>query len=90
MEDYVERGTTVARKRVDDPETAIKQEQEETSNAENMGLNTREHKKLLDEMMVAIGDSLCNLAHSLDEEHEADEDDVDTELGNLSEDNEPG
>jgi len=42
IEDYVERETAVARKRVEDAETAIKQRQEDMSNLEKAGLTTRE------------------------------------------------
>jgi len=42
IEDYVERETAVARKRVEDAETAIKQRQEDMSNVEKVGSTTRE------------------------------------------------
>jgi len=90
IEVYVERETAVARKWVEDAETAIKQEQEETRNADNTGLTTREHNKMSEEMMNAIGDSLSDLASSDDEEYGECEDDQDTELGKLSEDDKPG
>jgi len=45
IEDYVERETAVARKRVEDAETAIKQRQEGMSNVEKAGLTTREPEK---------------------------------------------
>jgi len=42
IEDYVERETVVARKRIEDAETAIKQKQEDMSNIQKAGLTTRE------------------------------------------------
>jgi len=41
-------------------------------------------------MMIAIRDSLSDVASSDDGEDGEDEDDVETEEGKLSEDNEPG
>ena len=79
----------MARMGVDDAETVIKQEQEEMRNAENMGLTTRQSAKTCEKMMIAIGDSLRDLACS-DDEEDGDDDDADTELGKLSEDDEPG
>jgi len=87
----VERETVVARKRVEDAETAIKQRQENMSNVEKAGLTTREPEKTFEEMLNAIGDSLSNLASSDNEEDaEDEEEDDDTEQGKLSEDDEPG
>jgi len=89
--DYVERETAVARKRVEDAETAIKQRQEDMSNVEKAGLTTREPEKTFEEMLNAIRDSLSDLASSDDEEDAEDEEqDDDTEQGKLSEDDEPG
>jgi len=91
IEDYVERETAVARKRVEDAETAIKQRQEDMSNVEKAGLTTRESEKTFKEMLNAIGDSLSDLASSDDEEDADDEEeDDDIEQGKLSEDDEPG
>jgi len=42
IEDYVERETAVARKRVEDAETAVKQGQEDIGSAESGGLTARE------------------------------------------------
>jgi len=64
IKDYVERETAVARKRVEDAEAAIRQEQEDTGTAENVGLTTREPKKTLKENMMAIEDSMSNHASS--------------------------
>jgi len=63
IEDYVERETAVARKRVEDAETAIKQKQD-MSNVEKAGLTTREPEKTFEELLNAIGDSLSDLASS--------------------------
>jgi len=90
IEDYFERETTVARKRVEDTETAIQQEQEDMRKAENVGLTTRESETMFQDMIVAIRDSLSTLATSDDEQDGEDEDDDDTELGKLSKDDKPG
>ena len=89
INDYVERETAVSRKRVEDAETAITQQQEDTTKAENVGLTTGEPEKAFHEMMVTIGDSLSYLASSNDEEDGEDEDNEDTEWGKLSEDDQP-
>jgi len=90
IEDYVERETTGARKRVEDAEAAVQQEQEDMMNAENAGLKNREPEETFQGMMVAIGDSLGDLASSDDGEDGDNEDDEATEQGKLSEDGEPG
>ena len=51
---------------------------------------SREPEKTFEEMLVAIGDSLSDLASSDDGEDGEEEDDEETEQGNLSEDDEPG
>jgi len=51
---------------------------------------SREPEKTFAEMLVAIGDSLSDLASSDDGENGQDEDDEVTEQGKLSEDDEPG
>jgi len=87
----VERETAVARKRVEEAETAIKQRQEDISNVQKAELTTREPEKTFEEMLNAIGDSLSDLASFDDEEDaEDEEEDDDTEQGKLSEDDEPG
>ena len=83
----MERETAGARKRVEDAETAIKQEQEDMRIAESGVLTFREPGQTFEEMMDAIGESLSDLASSEDEE-DGDHDE-DTEQGNLSEDDEP-
>jgi hypothetical protein len=90
IEDYVERETAGARKRVEDPEAAVQQEQDNMAHAEIAGLTSREPEKTFEEMLVAIRDSLSDLASSKDRENGEDEDDEETEQGKLSEDDEPG
>ena len=90
IEDYVDRETAGARMPVEDAEAAVQQEQEDTRKAENVGLTDREPEKTFQEIMVAIGDSLSDLASSDDGDDGEDEDDEETEKGQLSEDDEPG
>jgi len=91
IEDYVERESAVARKRVEDAETAIKQKQEDMSNVDKAELTTRKPEKTFEEMLNAIGDSLSDLASSNNEaDPEDEEEDEDTEQGKLSKDDEPG
>jgi len=90
IEDYVERETAGARKRVKDAEAAVQQEQDNLMHAEIAGLMSREPEKTFEEMLVAIGDSLSDLPSSDDEEDGEDEDDEETEQGKLSDDDEPG
>jgi len=90
IEDYVERETAGARKRVEDAEAAVQQEQDEMKHAEIAGLTYREPEKMFEEMLVAIGDSMSDLASSDDGEDGEEEDDEETEQGKLSEDDEPG
>jgi len=83
--------TAGARKRVADAETATMQEQEDMTNAEKELSTTRKPEKTFDNMLNAVGDSLSDLASSEDEEDgENQEDEKETELGKLSEDDEPG
>ena len=88
----MERETAVASTRVEDPETAIKQAQEQMRNAENVGLTTPKPETTFEEMLNAIGESLSDLASSDNGEDGEDEDDDDDnpELGKLSDDDEPG
>jgi len=79
----------VARKRVQDAETAIMQDM---TTAETKCATTGRPETTFEEMLNAIGDSLSTLASSDDEqdgEHKED-DEEDTELGKLSDDDEPG
>jgi len=89
IEDHVERETAGARKRVEDAEAAVQQEQDDMTHADIAGLTPREPEKTFEEMMAAIGDSLRDLASSVDGEDGEDEDE-ETELGKVSEDDEPG
>jgi len=89
IEDYVERETAGARKRVEDAEAAVQQEQDDMMHADIAGFTPREPEKTFEEMMAAIGDSLSDLGSSDDGEAGEDEDE-ETELGKLSDDDEPG
>jgi len=92
MEDYVERETAVAKKRVQDAETGMMQEQEHMENVEKGQSTTTEPEIAFEEMLNAIGDSLSDLASSEDEEDGEDEDDDEEDTGQckLSEDDKPG
>ena len=90
IEDYVERETAGARKRVEDAEAAVHQEQDDMTQAEIAGLTSREPEKTFEEMLVAIGDSLSDLASCNDGEDGEDEDDEETEQGKLRDDDKPG
>jgi len=48
IEDHVVSDATVARMRVEDAEAAMKQEQEEMTNAENAGLTTTEPENMFE------------------------------------------
>jgi hypothetical protein len=89
IEDYDERETAGAKKRVEDAEAAVQQEQDDMVHTEIAGLTSREPEKTFEELMAAIGDSLSDLASSDDREDGEDEDE-ETEQGKLSEDDEPG
>jgi len=90
MEDYVERETAGARKRVEDAEAAVQQEQDDITHDEIAGLTSREPERTFEEMVVAIGDSLSDLASSDEGEDGEDEENEETEQGKLSDDDEPG
>jgi len=92
IEDCVERETAVARKRVEDAEIAIEQQQDDMRNAEKAGLTITKPEKTFQKMLNAIGDSLSDLARSDNQEDGEDEDDDegDPAEGKLSEDHEPG
>jgi hypothetical protein len=89
IEVYVERETTGARKRVEDAEAAVRHKQDYIMHAEIAGLMSRDPEKTLNEMLVAIRDSLSDLASSDDGEDGEDENDEETEQGKMSEDDEP-
>jgi len=90
IEDDVVRQITGERKRVEDAEAAVRQQHQDMKNAENSELTNREPEKTFQEYIVAIGDSLSDLASSNNGEDGEDEHDDETEQGNLSEDDEPG
>jgi len=89
IEDYDERETAGAKKRVKDADAAFRQEQEDADATESTGLTTSEPKEMFHEMMVPIGDSLSDIASSDDGEEWEDEDDKQREQGQLSEDDKP-
>jgi hypothetical protein len=88
IEDYVEGETAVARKRVQDPDTAIMQELKDMTTAESVGGTTRKPDIMCEEMLNAIGDSLSDLATSDNEQDGEDQEDeeADTKLCKLSDD----
>ena len=88
----MDRETTVARKRDQDAETPIMQEQDHMKNVEMARSTTPKPETTFEEMLNAMGDSLSDLASSEDEEdgEAEDDDEEDTEIGKLSGDNEPG
>jgi len=92
IEYHVNGVTAVARKQVDDADTAIMQEQEDQTNAENGGLTTRKPEKTFEVMLNTIGDSHRDLVCSdhEDDGEDEEENEEDTELGKLSKDDEPG
>jgi len=82
----------VARKRVEDAQTAIKLELDDMRNAEKAELTTTKLETTFEEMLSAIGDNLSDLASSdngVDGEAKDDEDE-DPAGGKLSEDDQPG
>jgi len=82
--------TAGARKWVEDAKGAVQPELDNITHAEIACLTSRDHDKTFEEMLVAIGDSLSDLASSDYGVDEQDEDDIVTEHGKLSEDDEPG
>jgi len=90
IEDFVERETAGARKRVEDAEAAVQQEQDDMTHAGIAGLMSRQPKRMFEGMLFTIGDSLSDLASSDNREDGEDGDDEETEQGKLSEDDEPG
>jgi len=92
IDDYVDRETAVAEKRVQDAETAIMEEQEHIRNVEKAQSTTTKPETTFEEMLHAITYRLSDLASSEDEEdgEDQDDDEEDTELGKLCKDDEPG
>jgi hypothetical protein len=64
---------------VEDAEAVVQQEQDDIKHAEIAGLTSREPKKTFEGMLVAIGESLRDLASSDNGEDGEDEDDEVTE-----------
>jgi hypothetical protein len=88
----VERETVVARKRVQDAELVIIQELKDMSTAKSAEATTRTPETTFEEMLNGIGDSLSGLA-ILDREQDGkneEDDEEDTELSKLSDDDEAG
>jgi hypothetical protein len=75
----VERETAGARKRVEDAEAAVQQEKDDMTHADIAGLTSREPEKTFEEMLVALRDSLSDLASSDNGEDGEEEDDEETE-----------
>jgi hypothetical protein len=92
IEDYVEKETTAARKKVQVTETVIMQELEDMATSDNAGATTRKPETMFDGMLNAIPASPSHLASSNDEQNGEGEEDneEDTELGKLSDDDNPG
>jgi len=90
IEHYVEIETAGARKRVEDAEAVIWQEQEDIEAAENAGLRTRQPEETFHQLTVATGDSLSDMASSDDCDDGEDEDNEQTTQGQLSHDDKPG
>jgi len=88
IEDYVESETAGARKRVEDSEAVVQKEQEDMKHSEITGLTNREPAKSVDQMTVAIEDSLGDLASSNFGDDGEYEDAEETEQSKLSEDDE--
>jgi hypothetical protein len=89
FENRIDRESAGIRKRVEDAEAAVQQEQDNMTHADIAELTSRESEKTFEQMLVAIGDSLSDLPSSDNGEDGQDEDDEETEQGKLSEDDEP-
>jgi len=70
----MDKETTLSRKRVEDAEIEMNQEQEDMRNAEKVGLTTTQPEPTFEEMLQAIRDSLSYLGIN-DGEDAADKDD---------------
>jgi hypothetical protein len=90
IEAYLERETCGARKWVEDSEAAVQQVQDDMTHAETAGLMSSEPEMRVEEMLVDIGARLSDLASYNNGEDGEEDDDEETEQGNLSEDDEPG
>jgi hypothetical protein len=81
---------TGAKKRVEDTEAGVQQEQDDMTHAEIGILTSRVPKKTLEKMLVAIGDSLSDLVCSDHWEDGEAEDGGEPEQGKLSDEEQPG
>jgi hypothetical protein len=79
-----------AKKRIEDTEAGVEQEQDDMTHAEIGILTSRAPEKTLEKMLVAIGDSLSDLVSSDQWEDGEDEDGGEPEQGKLSDDEQPG
>jgi len=70
--------------------SGVEQEQDNMNHAEIAESTSSEYGKTFQVMLVAVGDSLNDLASSDDGEDGEEEEDEETEQGKLSEDEEPG
>jgi len=91
IEDYADRETAVGRKQVQDAETASMKEKDDIRNAEMVGLTTRKLERTFSDMFNAIGDTLSDRASSINEEDGEGngDDEADSDLHKLSEDDKP-
>jgi len=71
----VERETTGARKRVEDAEAVVQQEQDDMTQAEIVAFTSTEPEKTFEKKLVTLGDSLSDYASSDDGEDGEEEDD---------------
>jgi hypothetical protein len=90
IEDDFERETAGATKRAEEADAAAPHDRDDITHAELTGLTCREPEKTFEEMLVAIGDSLSDLACSNDGEDGEVKDDEVTEQDKLGKDDEPG
>ena len=92
IEGYVDRETALGSRRVQDAETAIKQEQEDMRNAEKAGLTTTKPETAFEDILNSIRDDLSKLASSDDGKAgaEQDDDEEDPEVCKMCEDDKPG
>ena len=88
----MERESAVASQPVQDAEAAIMQDLKDMTTSERMGATTRTPETTFEDMLNAILNSLSDLASSDNEQDAEDEgdDEEDTQLGKLSDDDEPG
>ena len=90
IEDYVARETAGLRKGVEDAKTAVQQEQEDKSEAENVGLMNGDPELAFQVMVLAVGEGRSDLASSDNGEDGEDENHEETEQGQQSKDDQRG